>query len=787
MILKGVAKATPFVECENVIKTGGKNVLDKLHKKKAYLILFIILLEVIVLFFNIRKFDREWQLEVSREELLTYDNENGYISGFYADHSYAQNMYITTDAIFLEKGLYEVTVDYESNSDGNWRTCYTTMVAEADNTEEQTANLVLSDKVALPSENKSTSFTTWVRYGENYRVTLGPERDESGDNIYVLGQKVTITYLKNSTILREVSKLIFVFILINLGIYCRVYEWERVKNYLKNQDEFVIGGILFVIIFTSFPLLYRMIYFGDDIFYHLRRISYLADGLKAGYFPVKIQPGWDNGYGYAVGVCYGDLLLYPSAILVLLGNPLQFAYKFYIFFINILTALISYYSYKKIADNKYIGLVCSILYSLMGFRLHSIYAGATVGEFGAYTFLPLVILGLYEIYQKKASKAYITLSLGITLTLSSHVLSTLILAMVIPVFALIFIEKTIQKEVFLSLLKALGLTILLNLYFVIPCAEYLIFQDMVGNKNFDTLWVNGQELVNLFINMDDPSLNSGGWSGLGFYSLIIVSFAAAFIVSGKFKDKTHLHARLFLMTLGLTFLSTNSILYFWLKYNMNILYKLLGNLQFPWHFLNVVSGLLIFYMAKILEEIKNSGKKKNIGYILSSAVVILCIVQSGMFLREVIVEGNPITMYDDAKLKGINSVEFAINNIDKSLTYNSDVVVNDDFATVNIVKRKGITLNLQAQNLGERKSVVEIPLWGYRHYTAKSKGEVLEIVVLDNKKLGVVLPPGFDSEVKVYFKEPWYWRIAELLSLSGVVWIVAKVYWTKREKRIENR
>lgn len=744
------------------------------RNKKIRCILCIFILELILIFLNSIWFNKEKLIEITQNDLWIGDNAGNYIQGFYADHSNIEGSYVATPLLFLEKGIYNITVDYNSNSDGNWHTCYTTMVPEYDTSKARTANLVYCDKVGLPAALERTSYRCWVRYGTEYRVTLGPETDASGDGIYVLADKVTVTYMKKSTILLETMKLCLFFMFIDLLLLIFFFRKDQALNLLYNGNEIILAGFLFIIGFSSYPLLFREIYFGDDIFYHLRRIAYLAEGLKSGTFPVKIQPGWDNNYGYAVGVGYGDLLLLPSAILVSLGSTIQFGYKFYIFLINVLTLFISYYAFKGISGNKYIGLFCSGIFTLMGFRLHSIYAGATVGEFGAYTFLPLVILGLYNIYEKKNRHGYIILALGITFTLSSHVVSTFILALVVPVFCLILFEKTIKKEVLIPLLKAFSLTIILNLYFIVPCMDYLLFQDMIGNTNRDILWENGQELIHLLVNLDDVSLNSGGWSGIGFYSLIILSLSAAVVISGKLKEKTSAYFRVLLLMFSLIFLSTNSMVYYWLNDYAKPAYDLLSNMEFTWHFLDVACGLIVFFAAKSFEILFVDTEKKQFGIALSIIVTALCISQSGDLLRSTIVEGNPITMYDSAKLPGLGSDEFAIRGVDKGLTNCTDMVISEDAATAEIIKRSGTTIYAGISNPTDHTVTAEAPLWGYRHYAARAGSKRLSVSMSKDKKVAIEIPAGFDEQIKIYFHEPWYWRLAELMSLLAFLWVFRK-------------
>ena len=82
---------------------------------------------------------------------------------------------------------------------------------------------------------------------------------------------------------------------------------------MKNRKYIVC--YLVILLIASIPLLNNYLIRGHDIYFHLMRIEGLAQGMKTGDFPVRIQPAWYGGYGYAVSVFYSDLFLYPVALL----------------------------------------------------------------------------------------------------------------------------------------------------------------------------------------------------------------------------------------------------------------------------------------------------------------------------------------------------------------------------------------------------------------------------------------------------------------------------------------
>mgnify|MGYP001132233632 FL=1 len=117
-----------------------------------------------------------------------------------------------------------------------------------------------------------------------------------------------------------------------------------------------------------------------DLVFHLQRIEGLYRGLLAGQFPVKIQPEWLNGYGYASSVFYGDIFLYFPAVLRIVGFTLQDAYKCYSEVVHIANVFISFYAFKKIAKNDVAAMVGSVLYVGSTANLSLLYTTTMMGN-----------------------------------------------------------------------------------------------------------------------------------------------------------------------------------------------------------------------------------------------------------------------------------------------------------------------------------------------------------------------------------------------------------------------
>ena len=213
---------------------------------------------------------------------------------------------------------------------------------------------------------------------------------------------------------------------------------------------------------------------GADWSFHLSRIEGIAQGLREGQFPVRVYSIAKDGYGYAPSLFYGELLLYFPAVLRLLGMSVQGAYHTYLLALQLLTAGIAFFSLRQIFRHNKTALVGSVLYMLSTYHLYKIYWLSAVGEYTAMAFLPLIPAALYELYgerpltRKRLRRACAELVAAFGMLLQVHLLSLEMAVLATAVFCLMRFRRTFSKAVFFTWLKAAVLTVLLNLWFLVP-------------------------------------------------------------------------------------------------------------------------------------------------------------------------------------------------------------------------------------------------------------------------------------------------------------------------------
>ena len=126
---------------------------------------------------------------------------------------------------------------------------------------------------------------------------------------------------------------------------------ENISELIKKHKKLVsISIVLLIGIFFSLWLLKPGIINGHDMTFHLSRIKGLKDSILVGDYKALIHNALD-GYGYANGLFYGNLLIYIPAIAAILGLNLIKAYKVYVLFTTLASALTMYICAKNITKS----------------------------------------------------------------------------------------------------------------------------------------------------------------------------------------------------------------------------------------------------------------------------------------------------------------------------------------------------------------------------------------------------------------------------------------------------
>ena len=195
---------------------------------------------------------------------------------------------------------------------------------------------------------------------------------------------------------------------------------------------------------------------------------------------------------------------------------------------------------------------------------------------------------------------------------------------------------------------------------------------------------------------------------------------------------------------------------------------------------------IVLLAGVIAKEIKGQYETKGLQiYFAAMVVMTIC---SGMYLMNDMLQTTDVYRIYDEKGMGsgyIAGAEYLPYGADASQFWTHDPYVGEN-VEITDYQKDGIVIEMNCRNNGENTETVELPLlyyYGYRAYD-KASGQELTITTSDNFAVCVEVPAGYEGTVHVAFYSPWYWRVAEIVSvLSFVVLTVGVILEKKRERK----
>lgn len=600
-----------------------------------------------------------------------------------------------------------------------------------------------------------------------------------------------ITIIRNTHDIRILLFVIFgIFVVADLLLFS-----EKVK---ANKE--LILAILTIGLVASIPLFFKNMMTGDDIRFHFARIDSIANGLKAGDFPVKMYSVHNDGYGLPVGIYYGDLLLYIPAILRLVGFTCMQSYKIYIFFVNVMTASLAYFCGNGIFKQKKTSLLFSLVYTVANYRLLCVYPRAAVGEYtacGLYLLIMLAIWNLYtkDIKAKDYKKNSLILALGMSGLIYTHILSTEMVVLVLVVLALCMFKYTLRKETLIEYLKAVVYTVLFSAAFIVPFLEFYVTVDTNLKASFQSSYIQqyGAFISDYFSVF--KSITGGNYAGTrgqlspGFM-LMASLVAGIYLMVAKKADK-----RIKFMTIGaLVCLFVASNIFPWnYIYEIPVIGQILVSVQFPFRYLGMAACFLAILFGLCVEKLIELGYVGEKVYVALAALSLsLTCVFVGAYTDEAY-SRTIFSSYDTAdQFIYTRGGEFGMYMGDEYLIQGSDTTegildygIYGENVKASFISENGERLEVFAD--ADSNATLELPRFAYPHVIAKDKeGNVLKTKRGNNNKLTVLFPKAYTGEVYVDFVEPWYWRLAEVLSLISVIGVVVTGCIRKKSISMEN-
>lgn len=371
---------------------------------------------------------------------------------------------------------------------------------------------------------------------------------------------------------------------------------SKEKKIINKQSiiHFIIGLVICMVILYPF-FSKNLIYSHDDFAFHRNRLESYFDSVHHGNFFPKVFPNMANGYGYAADLFYPSILMLPYVVLRTVGLSFIQSYYGYMFIIAVSTYVVSYFSIRTIFKDNNIAFLFSVFYTTSTYRLLDQFLRGALGETLAFIFLPLVFLGLFQVFFEDKNK-WIPLAVSMALLIHSHMITSLIVTISIGLFFIHqFFSKKITTKIFMNFIKAIGLSFLLCLYIFVPIIEqnYKIAFTYI---NYRAIWPTG--LNYSFNDLINNSLGnySGNWEnlkpGLGIVLILFIIIGLVYFSQSSKEMKSF-------YLIGILFAIVATNLFPWVLFKKSYL----AFIQFPWRILSIATFFLSLSLSFFIRDL----------------------------------------------------------------------------------------------------------------------------------------------------------------------------------------
>lgn len=733
-----------------------------------------------------------WQarMNIAAWTLTKEEYTNSALADASVDESCEAGLYAVTD-VFLPKGYYRYRVNFRGDSPNSliYPHFFTDRYKGVDK-----ESLPLTEGV----QDTVLNFCVHADLNVSFYIEYSGEGSAVIESIEIEQTPVLI----NQQLFYRLLFLLAADLVFALYCYHKKYG-------VKESAVYGFGALVVLTVAASFPATTGNTYLGHDLFFHLTRIEGLKDGLLSGQFPVRINPDFYRGYGYANPIMYGEVLLYLPALLRIAGISMTGVYNAYIFLVNFLTAASAYWCFSKMCGDKLSGMTAAVLYVMTPYRLMDMYIRAAAGEYTAMIFIPLVIYGMYRIYtedpkEKGYGLCFLTLTAGISGLIQTHILTGEMAAIFIILTCVLFLKRTFQKARFFALVKAAGATVLLNLWFLVPFADYYFTQDLRLRAGLQTgriqkTGAHFTQLIALFNEYAWGNVDGGGETAIGeeiplslglalFLGLILC--VCMIFTAGK-EEKTAVKRAVCLLGMG-TLATWMATIYFPWDRVVDLaggLGNLVKSVQFAWRYLSPASALTAAAAAFGLALLWRRKKEGSQSFCCSVAVglSLLACIGGIFFMTECMNKAISLQWQDleaDTHVAAMNG-EYVLCKAQYDVIREIEEPRVSDGIGMENYEKSGTNVRFDVKG-GSTDGHILLPLLAYKGYTVRSDGGVITKDSLSEgpaAELSVNIPAGYSGTVRISFEGFWYWRAAEIVSLCSLAVLVAAYVREKRGKR----
>ena len=569
---------------------------------------------------------------------------------------------------------------------------------------------------------------------------------------------------------------------------------EKNKKYL--EKIYIVIAILLTLFILGKVIIDSNICGTNDGYLHLIKIMGVNEIIKQGQFPPIIDAGFCNGY--AINLFYNPLTTYISLICGLIVNNFALGIKIMLIIMMFLAIIFMYMFLKNVTKKTGVAVAGAIFYVTNPYYLSNIYIRGAIGESAALTFIPLLFLGLYNLFNGDRKKHYF-ITIAATGLILTHNITTLYAAIISGIYVLINFRKLKEKDVLIKILTNILFIIGMSLFFIYPLilhrfsGDYVIFDS-------DLMRTNGERVASSVITFKELFTEIPSQAVIFRLNIIQVVLFVLSIFCYRFIDKKD--RKIYLSFIIFAILS---VILCMTKNIWKIAPDILCNIQFPWRllgfsgfFISTIAGINLFIILKKIFKNKENGL---IFIIIPIALLSLLYAYS--------LDYKDYTVKKDDN----ESIEFINNNINnivymninreympsktyKALSQNPERVDGESIfiikgdANIESANKNELVYNITLTDIKENTSI-EVPFLFYKGYNAyiendKNGKRDIDVKESDYGFLKIDIPNEYENGmIKVEYKTPTSYYIVYIISFVTLIGFI--IYIISSNIKIKNK
>lgn len=554
----------------------------------------------------------------------------------------------------------------------------------------------------------------------------------------------------------------------------------KIKNFQdkikQNRMVFDIICIFIVTIFISIPMMRKNIdIYLDDGSQHLMRAYGTFETIKQ-YGNNNIILDFTNKFGYSWNFFYGAFSTYLIIILSLIFNSFNVGFKFVLCLIILFAGLFMYKIISEMLENNDVALLTSIVYMISPYFFTDIYVRHAIGESLAFVFMPMVFLGLYNLFNTQKKHYY--LIFGAVGLILSHNISTVLVAIISIIYCLVNIKNIFSTRVKKGLIIDILFILLLTSVYWMPFLECKFFTDYQVYENGamasrESFFSHRLKLKDLFITGNDTIFVFE----IGLPMLMMLVFSVMTLKKIESNKKEYL----FFLISGIVSCWMTTKYFPWKIFSDKFFI-----IQFPWRLLiissfcfAIVCGINMFILIKSF----------NIKDVLIISLICMIYIASRFYVIQYSDNVPKIENYDIPKVTGQNNewlpgmgrLEYlptkAYNNSFYIATRNENILVLDGQCNIEIIEKNGCHMSSKILTESENAKI-ELPYIYYPGYEVRLDGIIQNTYETENGFLGCTLEKNESGNLEVEYTGTKIMFFSKII--SSISFIVFLIYvWKK--------